>query len=540
MRRLFRNHWSLGAGLLIWVGALGVLTARILASTGGRIVYGLDDAYIHMAIAKHLVQDGVWGVTPYGFSSSSSSVIWPLLLALLFRLFGVQEAIPFLINLLLSFVFIVTLYTWARPLVGSSLGTLGLLAGFLLLIPLPPLVFSGMETLLQVLLTFALGVRLTGHMSRPKASDRFVLPALGAGLAAVRYEGLFVILVGCALLLVRREYLLAVSLAAAGAIPVVAFGLVSIGQGWSFLPNSLMVKHSPLVFSSGAALLDLIMRPFGTIADTFVQALPRWAGLELGVLFLGLWIVASQKPLKPWNEATTAMTLFVAVGVIHSVLISEEWFYRYGAYLDVLGLTALTYQVLTLSSGKIKDSLSWGPAALSGLIVTLALCYPLVAGSVQALRDTPLASQNVFDQQQQMALFVKDYYQGAAVAANDIGAIDFASNLHLVDLFGLASREVASDKMNGQWNRGTITDVTGRSGTEVGVVFDSWFVSSGLPSSWIKVAEWTIEDNVVCGSSTVSWYGVGRGNAEALASNLRHFETLLPRGVAVRNYLDHG
>jgi hypothetical protein len=535
MRHLVREHWSLGVGILIWMAILAVLTSKMLASTGGRVVYGLDDAYIHLAIAKHLVQNGVWGVTPYAFSASSSSVVWPLILAGAFRLFGMNEAIPFLINVLLSFVFIVLLYQWARPLVGSSWGTLVLLLGFLLLVPVPTLVFNGMETLLQVLVSFALFARVVEHVGRPQQSDRILLPALGAGLAAIRYEGLFIILIACALLLVRKEYLLAISMASAGALPVAVLGIVSMGQGWSFLPNSIMVKHSPLSFSDWPSILALVMRPFGTIADTFVQAVPRWAGLEVGVLFLGLFLMRSRRHRRLWDESVAALALFVGVALIHSLLISEEWFYRYGAYLDVLGLTDLAYEAKALVAEDFEIAKSWRPMLLPGVLVGVLLGFPLAKASVEALLDTPLASRNIYDQQQQMALFLKEHYSGQAVAANDIGAIDFYSNLHLMDLFGLASREVALDKLDGQWNSKAIAAISDRGGTVIAVVFDSWFVSTGLPPSWIKVAEWTIEDNVVCGSDTVSWYGVGRGNAEALASNLRNFEPQLPRQVAVRN-----
>jgi hypothetical protein len=41
---------------------------------GGSFTYALDDAYIHLAMAKNFPL-GVWGTTRYEFSSSSSSLL---------------------------------------------------------------------------------------------------------------------------------------------------------------------------------------------------------------------------------------------------------------------------------------------------------------------------------------------------------------------------------------------------------------------------------------------------------------------------------
>src|SRR5579863_5573742 len=91
LRDAARAHWPLILALIaLWVtvGRLYVLCVR---ADNGHFVYVVDDPYIHMAIAKNLAAHGVWGVTPYQFSSSSSSIIWPLLLSSIYRLFGPHE-----------------------------------------------------------------------------------------------------------------------------------------------------------------------------------------------------------------------------------------------------------------------------------------------------------------------------------------------------------------------------------------------------------------------------------------------------------------
>jgi len=53
----------LAASGRVWVVARhhGGLYVAATARTGGRLVYPLDDPYIHMAMAKNLSLHGVWG-----------------------------------------------------------------------------------------------------------------------------------------------------------------------------------------------------------------------------------------------------------------------------------------------------------------------------------------------------------------------------------------------------------------------------------------------------------------------------------------------
>ncbi len=99
---ILRRHWPLALALaLLWL-AIAALLAASLAATGGRVVYALDDPYIHMAMAKNLAQHRVLGVSRYEFTSTTSSPLWTLLLALLFAAAGVRDEIPLLVNLALA------------------------------------------------------------------------------------------------------------------------------------------------------------------------------------------------------------------------------------------------------------------------------------------------------------------------------------------------------------------------------------------------------------------------------------------------------
>src|SRR6476469_7310825 len=74
-------------------------TQASLGLTGGELTYPLDDAFIHMALAKNLAEHGVWGVTPYGFTSPVSSLAWPVLIAMVDLIAGVHLWTPFWLNM---------------------------------------------------------------------------------------------------------------------------------------------------------------------------------------------------------------------------------------------------------------------------------------------------------------------------------------------------------------------------------------------------------------------------------------------------------
>src|SRR4030042_4674796 len=95
----FRRNLFLPAAVAIGCAAALIYFFLILGQTGGRFIYNLDDAYIHLAIAKHIVRDGIYGVTPFEFSSSSSSILWPLLLAGALGLVRRRGILPLLIKL---------------------------------------------------------------------------------------------------------------------------------------------------------------------------------------------------------------------------------------------------------------------------------------------------------------------------------------------------------------------------------------------------------------------------------------------------------
>ena len=70
---------AVSAGLLLSVVTLvTVVVVRRL----GQVGYMIDDGYIHLSLARNLLQTGTWGLSPHVFCGASSSPVWTALLSL--------------------------------------------------------------------------------------------------------------------------------------------------------------------------------------------------------------------------------------------------------------------------------------------------------------------------------------------------------------------------------------------------------------------------------------------------------------------------
>ena len=146
------------------------------------------------------------------------------------------------------------------------------------------------------------------------------------------------------------------------------------------------------------------------------------------------------------------------------------------------------------------------------------------------------ATTNIYEQQYQMGLFLRQHYPEATVAANDIGAINYLADVRCLDLYGLATSEVANHKRDGRYGKGMIHDLAKSKGAIIALVYDLYFHSGritvgGVPPQWIKVGQWKIPNNVTCGDDTVSFYALDPSEEDSLIANLGHFASQLPENV---------
>lgn len=530
-----KAHWPIVAVL----GAFGLSAFQILEQSLGQnadhLVYNLDDAYIHMAMAKNFARYGVWGVTPYEFSSSSSALLWTFLLAAVYRVVGPNEVTPFVFGLVSTAASLVLCHAILRRYhVPPAYGFLALLALYYFT-PMPTLVFSGMEHPLQILVTLAFVHVSSVALAAPARPLRELGGWMGLAVVIplVRYEGLFAVAVVASLCLVRKRWMPALGLTLAAAFPLLVYGWISLSQGWYFLPNSLLLKAIILKFAQidlgswrGVYNLLLYVPLSKLLANPHLLAL-------LAAAFAA-FLSRGQHAYQLWGERGLLLTTFLGTAYLHLLVAGTGWFYRYEAYLVAFGILTLVITLREHLPVQFPRSLQWRLLpryAVAGLVLALVVA-PAAERGISAWNRTARATTNIYEQTYQMALFLQTYYQGESVAINDIGATNYLADLRCLDLVGLASKDVAKAWFSQRMDTRRIHELTQAHKVRIAIVYDHWFAPvGGLPKEWVKVGRWGIQDNVVAGHHEISFYAVDPEEQEALVAHLREFSPRLPPRV---------
>ena len=516
---IIRRHWPLITAIGVLYITVAVLLLFSTKQNQGHLVYTIDDTYIHMAVAKNFVLQGVWGVTRYSFSSSTSSLLWPLLLSLVYVLLGISELSPLIINVVLATLFIWLTYILLRREGLSPLLTFITGMAIIFFTSLPVMIFVGMEHILHALVTIGF-VYLSAQILTHEKSTRlefWLWLMLGAIVTASRYEGLFLILVVLALFIARKRYLYSFLLAIFAIAPLAIYGIISTLNGWYFLPNPVLLKSN---------MADLFYRFSKQMVEAYI--------LIPVSLALVLFIVQFSKQKTVWRASMVMLIIFVATTILHMCFAGTGNFWRYESYLValsmfVLAIAAHDYLHLKLT---ISFSRSLMPKYLAVALLICLIILPLVDRGFWPLKLIPQATTNIYEQQYQMGLFLEEYYQGEAVAANDVGAINYLADIRCLDLWGLSSLEIARAKQNGYYNTDTIYHLAREKRVKIAIVYDHWFKGNeAIPAQWIRVGQWTISNNVVCAGDTVSFYAAEPEAEDDLIKNLKNFSSRLPADV---------
>jgi hypothetical protein len=483
---MFKRFWPVVMGCIAYAAMCAILYSRIGRVTDGIAIYPLDDAYIQAAMGKNLALYHSYGISPGVFGAASSSVIWPFLLAITYKVFGIQIWVPLLWNILLAVLLIFAVDCIIRRFIPdlSQVARAVFLIAFVLLTSLPTITFVAMEHILQALTTllfiFFAGQSLASAAPGPaqkRYSDTWLFAAAFCTTLS-RFEGGFAIAVVFILFAVRRRFATAFGVAVSGALPLIAFALFSIRHGGHALPNSLLMKaagnkavaHRIILFS-GNGLLSPYSRHQGLAAVFLVAVLLLGAGL--------LKKIALPTALK------FSLGIYAAAVILHCQLARLGLLGRYEFYLITVGAVLCGSALLSVFRlGKTRDI--WVCSGVATLLVVA-----LLPRALDEWGETIHSSQATFSDAVQDARFLHTYYNDASIVANDVGAISYFTNVQCLDLAALGSDEVADLVLDGNLTRATVAQAARNHHARIALVFKSRLFSSTsepdiIPQDWIE------------------------------------------------------
>ena len=181
-------------------------------------------------MAKHFATLGVWGVTPFGFTSATSTPFYVLLIAIADWLTGVKDYWP----LVLAFAAGVGAI-FAAAQITSRLAPL---LAVVLFTPLAAMAHLGMEHTLHIALTLLFAWRALKFWIQ---RDGWLVALTPFGNDPLRKSFSPAYRRFCSPGAVC-SFALAASLIVAAAVPVTLYGFVALAHGWFFLPNSVLLK----------------------------------------------------------------------------------------------------------------------------------------------------------------------------------------------------------------------------------------------------------------------------------------------------------
>lgn len=466
-----------------------------------------------MAMAKNFVKHGVWGITKYGFTSSSSSPLWTLLLSGTYLIFGVNEYSPLILNIIFSFFIIILISNiLKKEKFKNSYIILTILAIFLLT-PIFSILLLGEEHILQILIDLLFLYKSYEFFYNPERKTKIILILVAPFLTTVRLEGLFILFVISSIFFINKKRKLAILLIISGILPLLIYGIISIQNGWYFLPNPVLLKGNT----------PEIKTVWGFIAYSFTWIKNLFKYSHILLIFIGILLFL--KPIYKKDKKYLYLGLtYIAILILHLQFARVGWLYRYEAYLMTIGLL-----IIVILIKETKNFYS-RKIVITFLIITTSL---LLFRGIHAITRTVKATKNIHDQQYQMGLFLKEFYRGHSVALNDIGVANYLADIKCVDLCGLANLDVFKIIKKGEYNTYKIGEITLKNKVEISVAFKNWF-NGEFPENWIEVGTWKIKNNVICYDDTIHFFGINKKNALKLLENLRKFSSKLPEDITQR------
>jgi len=527
MKSRNRGLWQ---AILVYILLISALLGISLYLNDGHFVYALDDAYIHMSMADNFVNYGHWATNKIEFASASSSPLWVLILSSVYAVFGENTPAPFILNLLFQFFAIAAAYYILRKFEIDKYLVPFLLA-FILITPMPAMLFSGMEHSAQLAFTLVFVFIAIESLSSKETDNKKLIILLIAALlfAGIRYEDMVLLSIMSLLFFFKGKRWLALMIFITGLMPLVIYGVISTSHGWLFIPNTLLLK-SGLPEYTAVGLVRFAFKAFRNITEPHV--------FVLLIIMAYLYIFNLKRYKSFWDKKQLLLVVSAVTLIINMSIIEYNHngsFYRYEAYLIALSILAILISIYDL----IPHFFAFLNSFKHRIIKFAAIGFLLVVITPLAVRaftlfGIPHASMEYHNQQYQMAQFCKLYAKDMNIALNDIGMVNYYTENKVTDLLGLSDIEVAKQRLNRTYNTRFIEELGTKENVRLVICYEHWFDEyGGLPASWKKIAEWTMNDyNFFLGNSTVAIYALNQNDESYLREKLKEYANKLPKSVS--------
>jgi len=489
------SRWPLLAALTLLLAATVYGVRASLAATGGTLVYTLDDAYTHMAMARTFAVDGVWGCTPHAFGSASSSPAWVVAIALAYVVTGgVRESAPLVLNVLFAALALGVADRWLRRAGASAWLRLATLVGLVIVFPMAPMALYGMEHLMHGLLTLAFAGSAAWALGQPpddpaaRWRDARRLALLGAVLSASRYEGFFLVGAVCLAFALTRRVAQGLAIGLVSGVPALALGAASVASGSLLLPNPLVLKAG----GDGASPLAALFKPIGPADWAAYHANPGLLGVLAAAIALVLIDGVRHRTLR---RPRTLLAAFLAGAVLlhqHFAFSSAFYVYRYDAYLLLFAVFAAGVWLAGVGQGDGPPG-RWRRVAAAGAVAAVVG----LLGHVRAafVPDAEVAAASLTAREHQtLARFATTYFRGQTIVVNDIGVMAYRFEGRPIDMFGLCDIEpVLARRKPGGYTKDGVRDWAAAAHAQIAIVQRTWgWVPPHIPAEWRPVAELTI------------------------------------------------
>lgn len=504
----------------------------ILNSNNNNFVYPFDDTFIHLELAKNFSLYGIFGITNYEVTTASSSPLWSFLLTSTISIFGNNYYIPLFFSILSSIFLLIIVIYYGIKIFDNIPIILMLMLTIMSSTKLFLLSFSGME---HIFFTFLLLIILycrRYYLEQSSIRYYYVLSILLLLISSIRIEGfIFFLIFGYNIL---RKNLLYYSLI----LLFISMFYLSVGyfvNGYInfYLPSkifmginnfNLKTNYLERLFNHGDFFSNLrFYKAQILIISSFI----------LSFYFLIINFKKASLLSKLSFDISTIFIFFVLVQFLFDFLFNH----RYLNHLFVLFYLNLyinihLYLSVTQKNSKIIQQ-------IAKILIFTVLIFFNIFNFYFDFQSPLKASNNIYSQQFQFSKFINKYYQGRTIILNDIGAACYFADFKLIDLAFIGSNITFSYfKQHGKYDDMLCENIM-KEKPSIAIIYDSWFrynISSpfyfnNCISKWTPVEKWTINNNYICGDSTITFYSINFNHTDTLRNYLNLFSNELPAGV---------